>query len=232
MNKVSKIQAVIFDMDGVLADSESLICTAAMEMFREMGVAVCAEDFRPFVGMGEDRYLGEVARRHGMVLDLPAAKKRTYEIYLALIPSLLHAFPGAAELVRDCRADDLFTAVASSADPIKIAANLRQIGLPAAEWDAVVAGDEVIHKKPEPDLFLEAAARLKLSPEQCVVVEDAVSGVLAAKAAGMRCVAVAHTFAADALALADVVRPAIAQVSLADLTGKENHSSKSRPAEG
>lgn len=213
------MKGVIFDMDGVLTDSEPLINAAAVAMFRERGLAVAPEDFLPFVGTGEDRYLGGVAEKHGFVLDLPAAKKRTYEIYLALVPQRLRAFPGARELVGACRRAGLKIAVASSADLIKIEANLRQIGLPPATWDALVSAEDATHKKPAPDLFLAAARRLDLAPSQCVVIEDAVNGIVAAKAAGMRCVAVAQTFPAAQLRAADLVRAGLQDVTLADLRG-------------
>jgi len=206
-------------MDGVLTDSEPLINAAAVAMFREKGLNVQPEDFIPFVGTGEDRYIGGVAEKYRFPLDLPAAKKRTYEIYLDLVPQRLGAFPGAQSLVRRCRQAGLKVAVASSADFIKIEANLRKIGLPPAEWNAIVSAEDVTHKKPAPDIFLAAARKLGVPPHRCVVIEDAVNGVQAAKAAGMRCVAVAHTFPAEKLAAADSVRPALAEVSLKDLGG-------------
>jgi beta-phosphoglucomutase len=213
-------KAVIFDMDGVLTDSEPLINLAAVTMFRERGVVVQPEDFLPFVGTGEDRYIGGVAEKHGVVLDLAAAKKRTYEIYLALVPERLRAFPGACDVVRRCRQEDLATAVASSADRIKIEANLIQIGLPPAGWDAVVCAEDVKNKKPAPDIFLAAARQLRRLPSQCVVIEDAVNGIQAAKAAGMRCVAVAQTFTPEKLQAADVVRAGMTEVTMDDLRGR------------
>src|SRR5262245_38124932 len=215
----SEIRAVIFDMDGVLTDSEPLINAAAIAMFKEKGLAVHAEDFLPFVGTGEDRYIGGVAEKYHFQLDLPAAKARTYEIYLELVPKQLRAFPGAVELVHNCWAAGLRVALASSADRVKIEANLRQIGLPPESWDAIVTGEEVVNKKPAPDIFLCAAAKLGLAPGECVVVEDAVNGVEAAKAAHMRCVAVAQTFSADRLQKADLIRPNLLQLSVADLIG-------------
>jgi len=219
MRRHPQIRAAIFDMDGVLTDSEPLINEAAVAMFEEQGLRVQPEDFRPFVGAGEDRYIGGVAEKYGWPLDLPAAKRRTYEIYLELVPSRLRAFPGVRALVGACRAAGLLVGVASSADEVKIAANLRQIGLPPETWDCVVTGETVKAKKPAPDIFLGAAARLGLAPDQCVVVEDALNGVQAAKAAGMRCIAVAQTFPAEQLGTADLVRLTIAQVSVGDLTG-------------
>jgi HAD superfamily hydrolase (TIGR01509 family) len=213
------IQAVIFDMDGVLTDSEPLINAAAVAMFREMGLIVRPEDFVPFVGTGENRYIGGVAEKYGFALDIPSAKKRTYEIYLELVPRQLEAFPGARDLVLECRRAGLRTAVASSADAVKIEANLRQIVLPVNSWDTIVTGEDVQRRKPEPDIFVAASRNLGLAPHCCTVVEDAINGIQAAKAAGMRCVAVAQTFPAGELYAADLVRCSIAEVTVADLQG-------------
>jgi len=213
----TKIRAAIFDLDGVLADSEPLINAAAIAMFKEKGLTVQPEDFLPFVGAGEDRYIGGVAEKYRFTLDLPAAKQRTYEIYLDLVPLQLKAFPGAYELIHACRRSGLQMAIASSADEIKVVATLQKIGLPLEFWDAVVTGEQVKRKKPAPDLFLSAAQKLGANPTVCVVVEDAVNGVQAAKAAGMRCIAVAQTFPAEHLREADVVRDEISQVRLSDL---------------
>ena len=217
MDKDSNIRAVIFDMDGVLVDSEKLINDAAIAMFKEKGLVVQRDDFLPFVGAGEDRYIGGVAERYVFPLDVPAAKKRTYEIYLELISSELEAFPGAVDLVHACRAAGLSVAVASSADLIKVRANLEKIDLPIQFWDTVVTGEDALHKKPAPDIFFSAAEKLDVRPDECVVVEDAVNGIQAAHAAGMRCVAVATSFPPDQLHQADVVRARIIDVLLADL---------------
>src|SRR5574341_1959616 len=210
MAQPPKIRAVIFDMDGVLVDSEPLINTAAIAMFREKGLVVQPEDFLPFVGAGEDRYIGGVAELYEFPLDVPAAKQRTYEIYLDLVPARLEAFPGVLTLVQSCRTADLLLAVASSTDEIKVRASLEKIGLPKEFWDAVITGEAVRNKKPAPDVFLAAAGKLDVNPAECVAVEDAVHGVQAAKAAGMRCVAVAQTFSPDRLMGADVIKDGIA----------------------
>lgn len=212
-----KIRAVIFDMDGVLVDSEPLLNAAAIAMFKEKGLTAQPADFLPFVGAGENRYIGGVAEKHHFSLDLPAAKQRTYEIYLDLVSSQLEAFPGAYDLVLACRQAGLVISVASSADRIKVFANLRKINLPPEFWDTVVVAEQVKHQKPAPDIFLSAAQNLNVKPAECVVIEDAVNGVRAAKAAGMRCVAVATTFPAERLEEADLVRNEISQVQLSDL---------------
>ncbi len=214
----STIRAVIFDMDGVLTDSELLINAAAIAMFKEKGLTVQPDDFLPFVGAGEERYVGGVAEKYNFPLDPVEGKNRTYEIYFDLVPTQLEAFPGVLELVAACRSAGLRVAVASSADGNKVSVNLKKIGLPDEWWDAVVTGEFVTHKKPAPDIFLLTARTLGVSPAECVVVEDAANGIQAAKAAGMRSVAVAHTLPAEQLGSADVVRGRISEILLSDLT--------------
>jgi beta-phosphoglucomutase len=217
MGKNQTVRAVIFDMDGVLTNSEPLINAAAIAMFKEKGLVVQPEDFLPFVGMGEERYIGGVAEKYHFPLDPMEGKRRTYEIYLDLVPTRLEAFPGTVELIHACREASLLIAVASSADKVKVTANLKKIGLPAEFWDSVIWGEEVKKKKPAPDIFLFAAKKLGVAPADCVVVEDAVNGIQAAKAAGMRCVAVATTFPSEKLSEADVVRERISDITLPDL---------------
>jgi beta-phosphoglucomutase len=209
--------AVIFDMDGVLVDSEPLINAAAMAMFREKGLIVQPEDFLPFVGMGEERYVGGVAEKYNFPIDPSVAKRRTYEISLDLVPSRLEAFPGVLDFVHACRKAGSLIAVASSADEIKVRANLEKIHLPIEFWDAVVWGEDVKNKKPAPDIFLTAARKLGVDPKDCVVVEDAVNGIQAAHAAGMRCIAIAQTFPAERLRDADLIRERISDLSVSDL---------------
>jgi beta-phosphoglucomutase len=222
-------RAVIFDMDGVLTDSEPLINEAAIAMFGELGLEVTPDDFVPFIGTGEDRYLSGVAEKHGFSMHLASAKKRTYEIYLSLVPHRLRSFTGAVELVQRCRDAGFKIAVASSADRIKVEANLRQIGLPPESWDALISGDDVQDKKPAPDLYLAAARALDLVPADCVVVEDAPNGIQAARAAGIRCIAVAQTFRAGELASADLVRPTVADITVEDLRGATQLTSTPPP---
>lgn len=202
-NPVLDIRGVIFDMDGVLVDSEEYICRAAVTMFAERGVTVQPEDFLPFVGTGENRYLGGVAETHGFAIDLARDKARTYEIYADIVRGRLSPLPGVHEFIAECRRHELKLALATSADYVKMEVNLREIQLPLDTFDALVSGLDVEHKKPAPDIFLLAAQRLGLSPRDCLVVEDAVSGVAAAKAAGARCLALTTSFSAQQLAGAD-----------------------------
>lgn len=193
-------KAILFDMDGVLVDSEDLIAEAGTLMLKERyGLSVHRDDFRAFVGMGESRYLAGVAARYGVTIRLPEDKVRTYEIYLTLAKGRLQPLPGVLDFITTCRKQGLPLAVATSADRIKLDGNLLELGLAKNTFDATVTGSEVTRPKPAPDLFLEAARRLGQEPADCLVLEDALSGIEAAHAAGMRCLAVATSFPASAL---------------------------------
>lgn len=195
-----RLLGVIFDMDGVLCDSEKFICEAAVIMFREKhGTAVREEDFVPFVGTGENRYLGGVAQKYGVRLEIEADKEYTYRKYLELIRGRLRPIAGVREYITWCRSQNLRLAVATSADKIKMDGNLAEMGLSQGVFDALVNGLDVVNKKPAPDIFVAAARHLGLSPSSCLVVEDAPSGVRAAKAAGCACCGVTSSFTAAEL---------------------------------
>lgn len=155
---------------------------------------VAPEDFLSFVGTGENRYLSGVAEKYDMTLDIERDKARTYEIYLELIKNRLPPLSGTLEFIADCKARQLKIAVATSADRVKMEGNLNEIGLPLLTFDAIVCGNDIQRKKPHPDIFLLAAQRLNLSPETCLVVEDAPNGLEAARAAGAWCLGILTSF--------------------------------------
>ena len=206
------IRGVLFDMDGVLVDSEEYICKAAIHMFSELGIDARPEDFLPFVGMGENRYIGGVAEKYNLGVDINKVKARTYEIYETITKGNLKPLPGAIEFVKQCRGAGLRLALATSADSVKMEINLREIGLSVYDFDAAVNGLEVERKKPFPDIYIAAAGKIGLEPAECLVVEDAVSGVRAAKAAGCRCLAVTTSFSKDKLHEADWVCESLTEV--------------------
>lgn len=204
---MKKLRSVLFDMDGVLLDSEAFICRAGVEMFREKGYPVTPGDFTEFTGMGENRYLGGVAEKHGIPFQVERDKARTYEIYAELVRGKLRLLPGAREFVETCRERGLRIALASSADRVKVDINLRETALFPRLFGAIVSGEQIEHKKPAPDIFLKAAQLLDSDPAECLVVEDAISGVAAGKAAGCKVLALTTSFSAKQLTGADWIAP-------------------------
>jgi beta-phosphoglucomutase len=204
------MKAVLFDMDGVLLDSEEYICRAGVEMFKEKGYQVAPEDFVEFTGMGENRYLGGVAEKHHIPFELEKDKARTYEIYAMLAKGKLSLLPGAREFINLCLDRGLKIALASSADRIKVEINLAETGIPQDTFHTILSGLDVEHKKPAPDIFLKAAENLGVDPMDCLVVEDAISGVTAGKAAGTKVLALTTSFKAEELTHADWIMGTLA----------------------
>jgi len=194
------VDGIIFDLDGVLADSEALIAEAENEMFRtRYGIEFTDEEFQRFVGVGEDNFLLAIGEIYGLDVVLPDDKLRAYEIYLQNIKGRLQPVPGAKEFVGICRDRDIRMAVASSGDRMKVDGNLTELNFPDGTFQAVLTGDDAEKMKPDPEIFLKAAAALELDPSSCVVLEDALNGIIAGKAAGARCVGIATSFPADKL---------------------------------
>ncbi|QCD98412.1 nuclear pore complex protein [Vigna unguiculata] len=216
------VSAVLFDMDGVLCNSEEPSRKAGVDLFAEMGVEVTVDDFVPFTGTGEANFLGGVASVKGVKgFDPEAAKKRFFEIYLDKFakPDSGIGFPGALELISQCKSKGLKVAVASSADRVKVDANLAAAGLPLSMFDAIVSADAFENLKPAPDIFLAASRILNVPPSECIVIEDALAGVQAAKAAQMRCIAVRTSISDEVLESAEpsFIRDDIGSVSLEDI---------------
>ena len=155
------------------------------------------------MGTGENRYIGGVADKYGINIDIEKVKARTYEIYQNIVKGKFSPLPGAHEFIARCRKKGFILALATSADKIKMEVNLREIGLSRGTFHSIITGGDVEKKKPFPDIYIKAAKSIGFEPNECLVVEDAVSGIKAGKAAGCKCLAVTSSFDASALAEAD-----------------------------
>ena len=193
------IRLIIFDMDGVLVDSEDAITRAALQTLREdYGLPAQYEDFKPFTGMGERVFIGSVAQKYGVAF-CEQMRTRTYQIYCDTARDRVTVFPWSRTLPKQLKALGYRIAVGSAADDIKVQCNLRCIGADPSDFDALVTASEVVRKKPDPEIFLRCAEKCGIDPHECLVFEDAVSGVRAAKAGGMRCIALTTSFDRETL---------------------------------
>ena len=182
-------RAILFDCDGVLVDSEDLLAKIAAALLNEDGIPAKPEDFRAFIGTGEERYIGGVCELYGKTYD-PALKPRLYAKYFQDAPELLAEVPGAKALIRDLLASGVKVAVASSADSGKVLANLKALGIAPAEFAAVTTGSDVKNMKPDPEIYLKTAEAVGVPPEHCIVIEDAEAGIQAGKAGGMKTIGI------------------------------------------
>ncbi len=194
----ANIRAVIFDMDGVLVDSEPAMYKASIAGLREFGIEARAEDFKPFVGTGERSFIGNVVRLHGGEYH-DGMKDRVYEIYCRDIDREIVRFPAVVPAIEALKKAGILLGIASAADAVKVNANIRAAGLDARDFGAIVKAGDVGKLKPAPDIFLKAASILGVEPEQCIVCEDAENGVRAAKAGGMYCLGITSTFPPERL---------------------------------
>lgn len=198
--QTTPIRAVLLDMDGVLVDSEEILAGVAIDLFRETyGVDVRREAFAPFVGGGEIRFLTGVGEAHGLQVSIPKDKDDLYRRYLDRIPGTLKPLPGVFEFLAEARRRDLKLAVATSADRVKMEASLAEIGLSPDTFAVRITGDRIQRLKPDPEIFLTAAHGVGESPAACLVVEDALRGVEAARAAGCACLGIASSFSESQL---------------------------------
>jgi HAD superfamily hydrolase (TIGR01509 family) len=208
------IAAVVFDMDGVIVDSEQVWDEVREAYTREVGGTYSESATRDMMGMSSvewSRYMAEKLGVPGTPEEINAAiVARMLERY-GQAPPLI---PGAVDAVRRC-AERWPLAVASSSNPELIEVVLEASGLRDV-IPIAVSSQEVARGKPAPDVYLEAARRLGVEPRRCAAVEDSHNGIRSAKAAGMRVIAVPNPhFPPDdeALAQADVVLESIAQLT-------------------
>jgi HAD superfamily hydrolase (TIGR01509 family) len=216
---------LIFDMDGVIADTEGLNVRASVRVFANLFnlTGIKPEDFEAGIGRGAEAYMRLAGEANGLVMsdeDVNRAVEARQVFLLEMLASdPLPAFPGVLPLMNAALASpDWSIAIATGSTKEKTDAVLRSAQVPFEQM-VVITGSEPHARKPAPDMFLAAAARLNVAPARCVVIEDAVSGVQAAKAAGARCIAVTNSFDASRLGAADLIVDSLAGVSLATLAG-------------
>ena len=193
-----KYKAILFDMDGVLIESEWLMRDTSIQSLAEYGVQARHEDFLEFTGCGEDRFVGGVAEKYGLRYD-PAMKERAYDFFGQRVLEETDVPEGVKQMLETLHARGLKLAVCSAADRRKVMYNLMAIGVTEDTFGAFITGSDVERKKPFPDIYLMGAERLGVEPRDCLVVEDAVSGIQAAHAAGMDAVGVPTTFSREEL---------------------------------
>ncbi|MBS1848634.1 MAG: HAD family hydrolase [Actinobacteria bacterium] len=178
--------AVIFDMDGVLVDSEVIVTRIESEMLAELGVTMTPDEIvARFTGLSDAVMAEHLDRDWGVTLPTSFdadRRARTFERFDAE----LGAVAGMDLVVDDLSFRGVPRAVASSSSPDRIAKSLELVGMAAYFGPHLYSATMVAHGKPAPDLFLYAAAQLDVDPTRCVVIEDSAPGVIAGKAAGMR----------------------------------------------
>ena len=195
---MQNIKGILFDMDGVLADSEPVILKAAILALKEYGVNAEKKDFIPFIGAGEDKFVGGVAEFHNVKYK-KEMKERAYDIFDEIVESELVKYEKIPETLNTLKRSGNKLALCTSADLRKVKSLLPVIGLPFTIFDIILSGNDIKNKKPDPEIFNTACMKLNLKNENCVVIEDAINGIKAAKAAKCKVIAVTTSFKEEVL---------------------------------
>lgn len=210
----------IWDMDGVILDSAAQHWDSWRNLAAETGVAFTQEDFRRTFGQRNADIIPRFWPAKTPAAVAPLADRKE-ALFRAALRANARPLPGALFLLAACHAAGWQQAMGSSAPIENIQLVIELLGL-GDLLDAVVSGEDAPRGKPEPDIFLAAARALNLSPVHCVVLEDAVAGVQAAKAAGMRCVAVTNGQPNRELAIADLVVASLTELDVPRLAAVLN----------
>ena len=186
-------------MDGVLVNNLEVHREAFMEFFRRYGVKRTFEDLSRVFGMGNDDIMGELMPRD--IVERVGIRELGHEkeaIYREIYAPTITPQPGLLTLLEALKTNDILCAVGSSGYRLNVNFVLEKCDV-ERYFTAVVAGDEVTRCKPDPEIYLTAATKLGLRPEECIVFEDAEAGIEAAKRAGMKVIALATTFSREFL---------------------------------
>ena len=188
------ITSVIFDLDGLLSDTERLHCKAYQDILEQYGIELTEEQFAEHwtrAGKGIAQWIQE----NKLSLDVALVRQQKSERYLQLVESTVQPMDGALTVLERLTGK-LRLSVASSAYQSWVDHVLKCLEI-THYFELIVAGDQVSRSKPFPDIFLHTAQQLGVEPSACVVLEDAEKGVVAARRAGMYCIAVPNEYTQD-----------------------------------
>ena len=185
-------RAVIFDLDGVLADSERWWNEIDARLLAEHGVSYHGEYHRNVLGVSYRLAVEFYKKTLDLAASVEQLMRRRGEIATDFFASRIDVFPSTKTVLQELRQMNLHLAVATSSVSASARPFLRRHGV-MTFFEAVVTGEEVEHGKPHPEIYLRAAEKLCLGTDVCLVIEDALSGIAAAKAAKMRVAAIPDT---------------------------------------
>ncbi|HEY6205894.1 MAG TPA: HAD family phosphatase [Chthoniobacterales bacterium] len=181
--------AVIFDLDGVLADSEPSWDDIDAKLLSEYGVAYRGEHHREVLGVSYKGSVELFKKTFNITAPTEELMRRRGEIATEFFANKIGLFPHVKEVLEELRDMKLWLAVATSSVSASARPFLDRHQL-TSFFDVIITGDEIERGKPAPDIYLRVAEKLRIAPEECLVIEDSLSGVGAAKAANMRVAAI------------------------------------------
>ncbi|MHA1560540.1 MAG: HAD family hydrolase [Promethearchaeota archaeon] len=202
-----RFEGLIFDCDGVLVDSEPFSCGTWNVIFKEQHNIDIGTNYNAILGKNLRDAAEYYSKKYNLPCDNETLKKLAQlkeDTYYRIAEGKLHPIPGVNRIIQDAKNLNLKIAVASSGSINKINFNLSQAGL-NDKFKNIISADDVKHAKPAPDIFIEAMNRLGIKPEKCIIIEDSLSGINAAKLSGAFTIGLATTFPVENLYEADLI---------------------------
>jgi beta-phosphoglucomutase family hydrolase len=182
------LKAVIFDMDGVLIDSEPFHLVVNEKIFANLGINLGEEEYHGFIGTTHKDMWSTIKKRYNLPQSVPELVNMQVSGNINYIKNeKIEEIKGISDLLSKIALENIKIGIASSSPTEVIELVINKLGI-SNYFSAIVGGEEIKKGKPSPDIFLKAAKRLDAKPSDCTVIEDSKNGVLAAKAAGMKCV--------------------------------------------
>jgi beta-phosphoglucomutase family hydrolase len=209
-------RAVIWDMDGVIADTGTYHRLSWQFALKKQGKTFTEEDFQRVFGQRNDTIIRKVMGKELTQPEIDCIANDKEVFFREAVKSHVKPFPGVVALLNTLKNNGISAAIASSAPLENIRLILEEGGV-ANYFQAIVFGREVSEGKPSPQVYLKAAHKLGAAPADCIVIEDAVAGVEGAKRAGMHCIAVTNTHEAAGLNKADLVVDSLERVGIDEL---------------
>jgi HAD superfamily hydrolase (TIGR01509 family) len=209
-------KTILWDMDGVIADSNSFHFAAWQETFTKRGIRFTKEDFTKLFGTRNDFIIGSIMGRELPERDVKIMVQEKEENFRRKATGSIKPFPGATRLLNAIKKGNFKLGLVSSTPKENIDLVLSELNLEGI-FDCIVFGQEVSESKPGSQIYLLAARKLGVTPNDCLVIEDSPLGVKAAKTAGMKCLAIANTHPRQKLDEADKVADSLENVDLITL---------------
>ena len=211
----NKIKAVIWDMDGVIADTAPYHLKAWQAVFQKRGINFSEADFKRHFGQRNDTIIRDALGQGASQNEIDAIAREKESNFRKTIRQRIKPLPGVITLLKSLAEHGFKLALASSAPIENI--QLLMTGLDLNNcFKVIISGRDIAEGKPSPQGFLLAAQKLEVKPENCIVIEDAVAGVTAAKRARMHCVAVTNTHPRTSLMEADLIVDTLEAVGVKD----------------
>ncbi len=214
-----RFEGLIFDCDGVLVDSEPFSCGTWNVIFEEQYNIDIGTNYNAILGKKLLDTAQYYSKKYNLPVDNETLKKLAQlkeDTYYRIAEGKLHPISGVNRIIQEAKDLNLKIAVASSGSINKINFNLSQAGL-NKKFLNIVSADDVKHAKPAPDIFLEAMNRLEIEPKKCIIIEDSISGIKAAKSSGAFTIGISTTFPPKKLNEADMIIEDYGELDLAHL---------------